>query len=563
MLTVAALTLTAGTAPRAPQELSPAAVDPRVPQLEVPQAVSQSAAPQEAHVLAPQAAPQPMDPQAALQPVAPQVAPEPMAPLTAQQLPVPVPVAAEPSDSVAIALKTSTLDRAAKHVESCDEATLKQIKATDDPRALGACIDAASTGVGAALVLNYATQIENAMRKGPRAEANRRRRVLLNRALYWKGDHSPLQSADEAAFDEALGGLLSAFKETFLAKHTGKEKLLFSHISKAGGTSFHDLAVANKKLMPSDVDSDGGWMRGDGPVWCCDQPVELTCAERISKIGSNELVFQERFLDSNGGVGRPQLCEEIVYGVMFRKPIDRIISHINELTHYLHFEAAQPDKRLVGRLVDVIEGGCPDDGAAANALYLDDAVAQLNATQRDETQGWKKKASAREFGQNICGVLSNYMTRSMLGSAVFGKDAFKTHFNDTLAEDSLDAAIAVVQSFSLVLLLEESAKDQSQLDYFNMTMGFSTADLASHHMRSTSPADATRDEYHHGLLLVKENLDVNEQAMLQKHNQADLELYDVAQMVFAQDLFFHAYVAGKPVAVPTWKSSGSSKPDST
>ena len=31
-----------------------------------------------------------------------------------------------------------------------------------------------------------------------------------------------------------------------LAKHTGKEKLLFSHISKAGGTSFHDLAVANK-----------------------------------------------------------------------------------------------------------------------------------------------------------------------------------------------------------------------------------------------------------------------------------------------------------------------------
>ena len=38
-------------------------------------------------------------------------------------------------------------------------------------RALGACIDAASTGVGAALVLNYATQIENAMRKGS-AEAN-------------------------------------------------------------------------------------------------------------------------------------------------------------------------------------------------------------------------------------------------------------------------------------------------------------------------------------------------------------------------------------------------------
>ena len=55
-----------------------------------------------------------------------------------------------------------------------------------------------------------------------------------------------------------------------------------------------------------------------------------------------------------------------------------------------------------------------------------------------------------------------------------------------------------------------------------MTMGFSTADLASHHMLDLARG-RHEDEYHHGLLLVKENLDVNEQAMLQKHNQADLE----------------------------------------
>ena len=104
------------------------------------------------------------------------------------------------------------------------------------------------------------------------------------------------------------------------------------------------------------------------------------------------LVFQERF-DSNG-VGRPQLCEEIVYGVMFRKPIDRIISHINELTHYLHFEAAQPDKRLVGRLVDVIR--CPDDGAAPTPSTS--TTQWRNSTQRNATRrrvGRRRRAPVR------------------------------------------------------------------------------------------------------------------------------------------------------------------------
>ena len=51
-----------------------------------------------------------------------------------------------------------------------------------------------------------------------------------------------------------------------------------------------------------------------------------------------------------------------------------------------------------------------------------------------------------------------------------------------------------------------------------------------------------------------------EQEMLQAHNEADLRLYDVAKMVFAQDLFFHAYVAGKAVTVPRWKASAYSPP---
>jgi len=531
MLSVAALTLAAATRPSLPQEVAPAAV---IPQAVIPEPVAPAAVPQP---VAPAAVPEPLAPAAVPQPVAPAAAAEP---------------AAAPAQGVTDELRVNAAKyQAAAPAQPCDAAVLKQIKGTDDPRALAACLDAATTGVEAALVLNYATQIETAMRPGPRADANLRRRVLLNHAFFWKANHPPVGPAQEAAFDQAVGGLLVEMKTTFMAKHTGKEKLLFSHISKAGGTSFHDLAVTNHKIMPSDVDSDGGWMSGDGPMWCCDKPVELTCADRIAKMGNNELVFQERYIDANGGVGKPQLCEEIVYGVMFRKPIDRIMSHLNELSHYLHFEAADPENNMIGRLVDVIEAGCSDDEAPANALYADPAAAE-----------WKKKATDPLFGRNICGVASNYMTRSMVGSAVFGEgsNVFTTHFNDTLAEDSLDDAIATVQSMSLVLLLEESAEDQSQLDYFKLTMGFDTANLASHHMRSTSPEDASTDEYHHGMLLMKEKLDVKEQAMLQAHNEADLRLYDVAKMVFAQDLFFHAYVAGKSVTVPRWKASAYAPP---
>ena len=61
-------------------------------------------------------------------------------------------------------------------------------------------------------------------------------------------------------------------------------------------------------------------------------------------------------------------------------------------------------------------------------------------------------------------------------------------FGDDIADDSIDAAVAVLQSMSVVLVLEEAPKDQSQLDLFKLTMGFETGDLGSddHHMRDAS-----------------------------------------------------------------------------
>ena len=187
-------------------------------------------------------------------------------------------------------------------------------------------------------------------------------------------------------------------------------------------------------------------MIGDGPVWCCDLPVELRCGVRAAKmdLGGNNMAFQERFLDANGGEERPELCDNLVYAVMLRKPIDRVISHLNELSSYLHFESARPGNSFVLRLGEAIKAGCTDATSVAEALFLDESAAAYKETM----------SSRPEYGQNICGITSNYMTRSMLGSTVFGEDVYKTHFNDTLAEDSVEAAITVLQSMSVVLVLE-------------------------------------------------------------------------------------------------------------
>jgi len=403
---------------------------------------------------------------------------------------------------------------------------------------LAACLNEAKTGREAGEVMKKVIEVEQAFGGRGRAAANIRRRTFLPHVFYWRDRIKP-SPADAEGFDVATGALLEAFKKTFFDYHTGSEKVLFSHISKAGGTSFHHLAQANGKKMPEDNDKQGGWMKGDGPMWCCDRPVELACDERVSKMQDNNMIFQERYPDANGGHGRPELCDNLVYGVMLRKPLDRIISHLNELSVYLHFDQAQPENNFFGRLVDTIQTGCTDANLVAEALFPDVSAVQ-----------WKKMMSGRqEFGTNICGIASNYMTRSVLGSAVFGDQAFKTHFNDTLADDSVDAAIAVLRSMSVVLLLEEAPKDQSQLDLFRLTMGFETGDLGSddHHMREASAEGID------GKVLKKEQLNPTTQAQLQGLNMADSHLYDAARRILDQDVFFYAYAGGQNVTVPEWQ----------
>ena len=409
------------------------------------------------------------------------------------------------------------------------------------PLGLAACLDDAKTVANAVAVLNQARDIEDASRSGPRADSNVRRRVLLTSAFYWKERRMPTASlTEQAPFDEALGELLQAFNATFFAKHTGTERMLFSHISKSGGTSFHELAKANRVAMPEgEWSPQGGWFKGDGPTWCCDVPTELSCQDRIFQMDKyhNKLLLQERYLDANGGKDKPQLCDELVYAVMLRKPSDRIMSHLNMISNdYLKMD--QPDNLLVSRLADVIEAGCTNATLVADAVYLDTTPEEI-----------KRTAMTREFGQTLCGVASNYMTRSMLGTTTFGTHVYRSHFNDTVAEESVESAITVLESYSLVLLLEESAEDQSQLDLFKLTLGFDQADLANYHARDTSI-----DNGGHARRFVPRSLTPQQTWRLENLNRADNKLYARAKQIFAQDLFFYSYAAGRNISVPRWRA---------
>jgi len=409
------------------------------------------------------------------------------------------------------------------------------------PYKLAACLDDAWNVGLAVQVLHKAKFIENMNRWGPRADSNVRRRAVLHSAFTWKERHMPTASlTEQAPFNEALEELLQAFNATFFAKHTGTERMLFSHISKAGGTSFHDLAKANRVAMPEgEWSPQGGWFKGDGPTWCCDVPTELSCQDRIFQMDKyhNKLLLQERYLDANGGKDKPQLCDELVYAVMLRKPSDRIMSHLNMISNdYLKMD--QPDNLLVSRLADVIEAGCTNATLVADAVYLDTTPEEI-----------KRTAMTREFGQTLCGVASNYMTRSMLGTTTFGTHVYRSHFNDTVAEESVESAITVLESYSLVLLLEESAEDQSQLDLFKLTLGFDQADLANYHARDTSI-----DNGGHARRFVPRSLTPQQTFRLENLNRADNKLYARARQIFAQDLFFYSYAAGRNISVPRWRA---------
>ena len=246
-------------------------------------------------------------------------------------------------------------------------------------------------------------------------------------------------------------------------------------------------------------------------------------------MGGNKLTLQERHLDANGGKDKPQLCDELVYAVMLRKPVDRVMSHLNEInSYYLSFD--RPDDALVSRLADMVEAGCPDATLVAEALSMS------QATKRQAVH-------LKNLERTLCGVASNYMTRSMLGTATFGTHVYRSHFNDRLAEESVDLAITVLESYSLVLLLEESAEDQSQLDLFKLTLGFNQSDLASHHERGT--------ELHERRFVLK-FLSPEQRRRLENLNRADLKLYERARLIFAQDLFFYSYAAGRNMSVPRW-----------
>ena len=105
---------------------------------------------------------------------------------------------------------------------------------------------------------------------------------------------------------------------------------LFLHISKAGGSSFIQMARDNmyagqypnngvEKVPTGEVRHHNAlWLPGDGPMWCCSMlAFELSCTARLERYQQNGFVMtaMERYLDNSGA-----LCEGIEYATLLRDP---------------------------------------------------------------------------------------------------------------------------------------------------------------------------------------------------------------------------------------------------
>ena len=275
--------------------------------------------------------------------------------------------------------------------------------------------------------------------------------------------------------------------------------ILFVHVSKAGGTAFCVLAQDNlrTKGYPG---RHNMWAAGDGPVWCYDEAIELSCEERKDKFRSNgwELMAMERYLDDGGALlpclarclihldawtprhahldPRPPtplthkrkqhthqlaipaprhpagvLCPGIDYVGILRDPVPRVISHLNHFFRLHHVL----DQRLIpalgrGDIISTIVGsgnaGCSAE-AMLERLFDWDYAASI---------GHNRSAARPPFGRaswgTLCGVVNNYQLRSLLGTSLdpapFGVSNEAVNFGVLLGR-----AVRTMMGFRLMLLL--------------------------------------------------------------------------------------------------------------
>lgn len=376
----------------------------------------------------------------------------------------------------------------------CDESELSNVTSASDA---AVCIARAAREADVAAALRAA---EDLLLRAPLqlARFNRIRRTVLPFAYDYidavgrkaAGSHAAEIAVAQHALDELLHSLAIAFR----ALHNGHRPLLFLHVSKSGGTS---LCRAASQNLPNgtwpdrpaggncvDYMIDADWTQaGDGPLWT-DPPnraVEVSCSERRRRFGrlslrrARRVAFMERYLDHGG-----QLCDDVLYGVMLRDPVERVVAHVNELWRQEPVPRTGGVVHTTSMFRRLLSHDVPGDDAgsdsgdseesrdeAANAVS---ALVQCSAEHAhsavfdaerigEHDRAWVANMSA---WRQLCGITSNYNVRSLRGVRR-GDDVLDGHpFQPVTLQADASAqrqlareGLQVLMQMSLVLLTDE------------------------------------------------------------------------------------------------------------
>jgi hypothetical protein len=303
------------------------------------------------------------------------------------------------------------------------------------------------------------------------------------------------------------------------------------------------------------------WDQGDGPTWLygTQEVIERDCAERVASMaaGPYDMQFNERYMDRNG-----TLCDKMVYGVTLRDPLDRAVSHVNEMMKdffafdcscgdglcntpqlNVHNEpvAAHPRiactdvqrEHLFERLL-APEAHCTADHVL-DVVFEPGGYDRWTTTKASIPSG--KLVAVTDQWEQLCGITSNYQARALLGRAA-DAEPFIPRVIETSPEGQaalVAPALKVLLGISLVLTVEDNfgEDDNSIANLANLT-------FSSFAWRNVTRMEHARDssEYRSKTLLDPAALADTEWAALRKSNMADVALHAHARAIEQLDSRF-------------------------
>jgi len=412
-----------------------------------------------------------------------------------------------------------------------------------------------NTSLALEAITHAARLLEASPTQQSRGAFNLERRVVMA-AAYCVLDKAG--ATQRPSIRAAVSHLAQAYGRQHLSFHDGQTALNFVHVSKCGGTSMCELAKQHSRIAPS----RGCWTDGDGPTWIegVRSAQELTCKERgdVMEAGGYNAQFIERYMDGNGTI-----CPNLVYGVVLREPLSRVISHVNEMMADVFNFRCEIDKPIFKNTISEVAGHPTSQdcsglnrshffrnlltpNADCGAERVQDALfsslsakvdyARMNPTKAADKHGFALHGKSVGDGLwgHICGMASNYQTRSLLGHAMdpepFIPAAVPSDFEkDT---DRVLSAMQILLRMSLVLTLDQMQESSGTAlgGVLNATFGWTNVTEIAHEREQS----ANKTHW----VLDPDGVEEGELEVLRQQNGADLALYSHARVLVSLDKRF-------------------------